>query len=209
MNPSRATFAATVGFTAFAAARHDRRIVAYLAVVAVAAFGLWLVHRLTPIPLALRWAAAGGAVLHLSGGLLPSPTGHSPVLYETWLVEGLIKYDQLVHFTLSAILALVCWHVLGSVVDRNRTPPSLMAAMAVLLAVGVGALNEVFEFLSVLRFTDAYVGGLDNAGWDLVFNLFGAATAIGFALTRTNSRFWAHESTQSVDSCAQKASLFA
>ena len=47
---------------------------------------------------------------------------------------------------------------------------------------GFGAANELFEFLSALRFADAYVGGLDNAGWDLAFNsLGGLLAAIGCA----------------------------
>jgi hypothetical protein len=42
---------------------------------------------------------------------------------------------------------------------------------------GFGAANELFEFLSSLRFDEAYVGGLDNAGWDLAFNAFGSMVA--------------------------------
>jgi hypothetical protein len=49
--------------------------------------------------------------------------------------------------------------------------------LALVACWGFGAANELFEFLSSLRFTDAYVGGLDNTGWDLVFNTFGSLMA--------------------------------
>jgi hypothetical protein len=42
---------------------------------------------------------------------------------------------------------------------------------------GFGASNELFEFLSALRFPDADVGGLENTGWDLAFNALGGVLA--------------------------------
>jgi putative membrane protein len=178
VTPTRATVAVAVGFTAFAAARHDRRIVAYLLVVAALGALVRVVHRRgRPLPLRLQWALAVSAALHLLGGLAPSPTPGAPVFYETWIVTGVLKYDQLVHFTISAVVTVVAAHVLGAWLDEARTPPAAKAALAALVALGFGAGNEVFEFLSALRFHDAFVGGLDNAGWDLVFDAFGAATA--------------------------------
>ncbi len=175
--PGRTTVAYVAGFTAFAAARGDRRVVAYLGVVAAVAAALRLAHRRAPFPLRLRWAIAGAGFLHLLGGLAPSPTRGAPVFYETWIVTGVLKYDQLVHFTISAVLTAVVWHVLRVWLDAERCPPAAHALLAVLVANGFGAGNEAFEFLSALRFPDAYVGGLANAGWDLVFNSFGSTTA--------------------------------
>jgi hypothetical protein len=184
--PAGAFGAVVVAFTAFALARGDRRIVAYLVVAGLAAAGLAAAHRAAPFPRPLRWAAAAGGALHLAGGLLPSPTAGVPVLYETWLIEGVAKFDQLVHFTVSAILTAIAWHVLSSWLDLRRCPPGIHALLAILVANGFGAGNEAFEFLSALRFADAYVGGFENAGWDLVFNAFGSLTA-GAVLVTTGS----------------------
>lgn len=174
--PVGAVVTVAAGFTAFAVARGDRRIVAYLLVVATLAAGVHAVHRAAPLTRRLQWALAAGVTLHLAGGLVPG----RPVLYETWLVEGVVKYDQAVHFTISAIVTVVAHHVLaGWLTDAPRP---LLAAMAVLAANGFGAGNEVFEFLSALRFADAFVGGFENAGWDLVFNAFGSLTAAAVLL---------------------------
>ncbi|MFY7874520.1 MAG: hypothetical protein ACOVQM_03685, partial [Pirellula sp.] len=42
---------------------------------------------------------------------------------------------------------------------------------------GFGALNEVIEFIAVLTIPNTNVGGYENTGWDLVFNLIGCLTA--------------------------------
>lgn len=65
--------------------------------------------------------------------------------------------------------------------------------LALLACWGFGAANELFEFLSSLRFADAYVGGLDNAGWDLAFNTFGSVlAAICCALYRVERSYGDH-----------------
>jgi hypothetical protein len=112
-------------------------------------------------------------LLHLSGGLLPGPD--EAILYDQWLVPGVLKYDQLVHFVNCAALALACFVVL-----RRWLRPGIAlvgpAFAAAAMACGLGAVNEVFEYLASLLFHDLDVGGYDNTGWDLVFNLAGALT---------------------------------
>ena len=172
---------AALGIVAFAAARGDRRVLAYLLVVGTGAALAAAIHRRRPDVLTpkLTTALAACAVLHLAGGLLP---GH-PVFYETWIVEHVLKFDQLVHFTVTATLTVYARRLTGSTTK----------AVAIALALGIG--NELFEAASSLRFADAYVGGFTNAGWDLVFNAFGAATAAA-------ARYGAESSTRSPAACA-------
>ena len=42
---------------------------------------------------------------------------------------------------------------------------------------GFGALNEMIEFIATLTIPETNVGGYNNTGWDLVFNLIGCALA--------------------------------
>lgn len=174
---TRFTLLYVAAFTAFCAAGRDRRVVAYLVVLGVCAAIAWRAHRTASFSGPLRWALSLGGLMHLAGGLLPSPQDGSPIFYETWLIGGVLKYDQVVHYTVSAILTVACWQLIGVWVDERRCGPVAQAMVAVLMALGGGAANEAFEFASSLRFADAYVGGLTNAGWDLVFNAFGAVTA--------------------------------
>jgi hypothetical protein len=184
MSARATTTAVALAIVAFAAARGDRRVIAYVLVVAAGAAVVAAIHRRRPGVLTPRLTTAliACAALHLAGGLLP---GH-PVFYETWIVEHVLKFDQLVHFTITATLTVFARRLTGS------TPKAIVLA----LAAGVG--NEVFEALSSLRFADAYVGGFTNAGWDLVFDAFGAATAAALA----TGSYVGDSSTRSPAACA-------
>jgi uncharacterized membrane protein YjdF len=164
-------------------ARSDRRVIAYVLVWALLACLVRAVHRRFPLsPLSLV-ALVGAGLLHLAGGLLPSPDPSAPILYETWLLPGTLKFDQLAHAAISAVVAAVLFEVLGHVLDPRQAGPAARAVLALLATWGFGAANELFEFLSAARFPDAYVGDLSNAGWDLAFNTAGSvAAAVACAL---------------------------
>jgi hypothetical protein len=161
----------------FSAARGDRRIVAYVIVWAVLACIARAAHRRWPLPRATLWALTIAAAVHLAGGLLPSPDPSAPILYETWLVDGVVKFDQIAHAGISAVVTIALFQALAHVVDQGRAGPAARAVLAMLVCWGFGAANELFEFLSGLRFHDSYAGGLDNAGWDMAYNTAGSLAA--------------------------------
>ena len=78
-------------FGAWCAARGDRRFLAYLVVVGGLALALRRAHRVARFSPALCGALAACGLLHICGGLLPSPDRGAPVLYETRLVPELVK----------------------------------------------------------------------------------------------------------------------
>jgi hypothetical protein len=51
-----------------------------------------------------------------------------------------------------------------------------LGLLVALMGMGVGALNEVVEFMASHAFA-ANVGGYQNTGWDLVANLVGCSIA--------------------------------
>jgi hypothetical protein len=179
----------------FGIARGNRRFVAYLVVWFLLALLIRAGHRRWPLPRATLAALAGAGAVHLAGGLLPSPDRGAPILYETWLVPGVLKFDQAGHAFISGVVTVAVFQALGHFIDDDRAGPGIRAIAAMLVCWGFGAANELFEFLSALRFPDAYVGGLDNTGWDLAFNAVGGLlAAIGCAaLTGTDgrARHWA------------------
>jgi hypothetical protein len=166
--------AAVVGF---GIARGNRRVVAYLIVWSLLALLVRAGHRRWPLPRATVIALTVAGAVHLAGGLLPSPEQGAPIFYETWLVPGVLKFDQAAHAFISAVVTVAVFQALGHVVDDKRAGPGVRAILAMLVCWGFGAANELFEFLSALRFADAYVGGLDNTGWDLAFNALGGVLA--------------------------------
>jgi hypothetical protein len=57
---------------------------------------------------------------------------------------------------------------------------------AVGAALGLGALNEMVEFLATLAHHGAHAGGYWNTGWDLVCNFIGAGAA-GLVIARSRA----------------------
>ncbi|MGH9186096.1 MAG: hypothetical protein ACRD0U_09830 [Acidimicrobiales bacterium] len=178
-------------FVAFAAARGDRRVLAYLVVWSILAAAITAVHRSWPLPRGVLAALSASGALHLAGGLLPSPDpgAAAPIFYETWLVPGLLKADQAIHAVISAVVTVAVFQLLGHFVDA-RASRSVRVVLSMLVCWGFGAANELFEFLSALRFTDAYVGDLGNAGWDLAFNVVGSLAAALWLVGEAGSQSW-------------------
>ncbi len=163
--------------------------VLYIAVIIVIIPLLATVHRRVGLPTAILWAFSGWGVAHLLGGLLTVPAGwpvagENPVLYSLWLVDGRLKFDQVVHAYGFGITTWLCWHVMdrsiaGATGDPSKpTRPTFgLLVLAVASGMGFGALNEVIEFAATLLVPKTNVGGYRNTGWDLVANLLGGVVA--------------------------------
>jgi VanZ family protein len=121
-------------------------------------------------------------ILHILGGLLTIGDG---VLYSLVLIPVtgepylILKYDQLVHVYCYFVVALiVCKVVMQSA--RPEVPFGLLAVIIVLAATGIGALNEIVEFIAVVSVPQTNVGGYENTLIDVVANLLGALLAVPF-----------------------------
>lgn len=173
--------AATLGgVVAKAVIGGDNRAWAYAVVLAgVCAIGALVgAHgRLSGRTLALL---VGLGIVHVVGGLAPNPGQPGVSFYEYWVVDDVLKVDQLVHAGGSAIVAVAFAELLVRWLNPATTTRRLRWVLAGLMACGVGALNEVFEYLLSLRLDHLRVGDAANTGWDLVFNLAGVI-AVGVA----------------------------
>lgn len=147
----------------------------------VAAMGALVVAmRREPLPDLLAYGLALDAVAHLAGGLIRVGRG---VLYNAAIDDGarhlgthVLQYDHLVHAYGSFIGAITIWVVLVRPLAAP-TRPGRVALVCLLAGLGVGALNEMVEFIVTLVNTGSHVGGYTNTGWDLVANAVGGVAA--------------------------------
>ncbi len=175
-----ATWYALVGaFLVGCVERDDGRIWAYVTFLTVLTGILAVTDRAVRFSDHALWLLLAAGALHLCGGLLPGWDGHA-VMYDSWVLPGALRVDQVAHAFGSGAAVVAMWELLGTYVRHDVMRPTAQAIVAVLGALGKGALNEVLEFLLALSFVDTIVGGFTNTGWDLVFNLVGAATAAVF-----------------------------
>ncbi|QDV10018.1 hypothetical protein Poly30_55790 [Planctomycetes bacterium Poly30] len=147
----------------------------YIAVLFVLAALVWTVHRKVQLTLLTLWGFSIWGLAHMAGGLwtVSESTG---VLYNLWLIPGRLKYDQVVHAYGFGLSTWLCWQALSRSVGIERPTLGLLTLCA-LAGMGLGAANEIVEFIAVLTIPETNVGGYENTGWDLVANAVGATVA--------------------------------
>jgi hypothetical protein len=161
--------------------RQSGEFLFYIVTMLVIGAVVYLVHRRVHLTRGTLWCLSAWGLAHMAGGLLPIPTSwpYNPpnaVLYSLWLIPDLLKYDQIVHAYGFGVCTWICWQGLQAATGVSR-PTFGRLSLCALAAVGLGALNEVVEFVATLVFTETNVGGYVNTGWDLVSNLVGAVLA--------------------------------
>ncbi len=149
----------------------------YLAVLVLGAGAVALLHRRAGLSAPTVWGLLLFGLGHLAGGMVPVGTG---TLYQWWLVQDVVRYDNLQHAVGFGVVGRATWEALG----RRLAPvPGARAAAAwwvVVLGAGAfGALNEVVEWVLTLTLESTRVGGYDNTARDLLANLVGGVLVGG------------------------------
>ncbi len=114
--------------------------------------------------------------LHLLGG--NAMIGDTR-LYDFYFIPDILKYDNVVHTYATFIATLALYSMLTFVfAERTRTHYLAFSFILVLMAIGLGTLNELVEFFAVLMFdVQEEVGGYFNNSLDLFFNTIGSLIA--------------------------------
>jgi hypothetical protein len=154
--------------------------VLYIAVVLGLGLFILAIRRRAGFTTGLLWALSLWGLLHVIGGLVPVPynwpiAGTKRVFYSWWIIPDLVKYDNPVHAYGMAVATWACWQGLRTATGL-RAPTAGTLAIAALAGIGLGALNEVVEFIATL-FLETNVGGYRNTGFDLIYNTIGAVIA--------------------------------
>lgn len=156
--------------------------VIYVAVIIAIIGGVLLTAHVSDFPVWQLWLLSIWGLMHVLGGAVTIDNG---VLFGYHIYPFLdlggefyiLKYDQVVHFYLYGVVALMALHLLRKVSGSGHF--WLLASMAILVSLGVSALNEIMEFLIAVTVERNGVGGYENAMLDLIFNFSGALFAIG------------------------------
>src|SRR3989344_2321350 len=130
--------------------------------------------------------------LHLLGGNAYISTIR---LYDFYFVPGLVKYDNLIHVYGTFIVTLLLYSMVSVYLDRQVISQRywVIAVGLVLMAIGVGAVNELVEFFAVVYFGAAeQVGGDFNNSLDLLFNTLGSILACVILYWFREQTSWLH-----------------
>ncbi len=161
----------TVVFTIVGLVRHQNFLWIYLpALVASVGVVVWIDRRWGPVPSALLWMLSAWAAMHLAGGLAANPTGETEILYGMWIVDGALRWDQLVHgFGIAAATAVFV------VAARETDRPLLWGFVWGQVP---GLVNETAENVFAHFVEGSNVGDAVNTAWDLGWHLIGGVIAV-------------------------------
>lgn len=122
-------------------------------------------------------------LMHLAGGgfIIGGEVLYNFKIFHIADVAGstILKFDQVVHAFGFAVATLVVFHLLHPYLNE-RTNGKVLFPIVVMAGAGLGALNEVVEFIAVISFPNTNVGGYTNTALDIIFNFFGAIGAVIF-----------------------------
>ena len=178
-------------FTVIALRRGNAEFLLYAGIILVlAAWILWK-QRSIRFDLHILWGLSIWGFLHMAGGNIPVGDG-GRVLYSVELIRiyprlHILRFDQMVHAFGFGVATLACYHLLRPFLKVDIARWGVLALLVVLLGSGLGALNEIVEFIAVLCMPETGVGGYENTLCDLVFNLIGSLIAVAY-LTRQRTR---------------------
>jgi hypothetical protein len=157
----------------------------YAVVVLAGAIVVARIHLRVGLSTPTIWGLVVFALGHLAGGMVPVGDG---VLYQLWLVDGVVRYDNLQHAVGFGFVGRAIWETLQrrlAPTDHDR--PRVALWIVVLGATAAGSVNEIVEYLLTLVLPAHQVGGYDNTARDLIANLAGGL-AVGWWTMRSTAR---------------------
>ncbi len=139
----------------------------------------------------ILWGLSIWGFLHMCGGGL---IVNGDVLYNLKIFHlfdigdtFVLKFDQLVHLYGFFVTSLVAFDVLKKQIKSN-TNWNLIFIVSALISMGLGAVNELIEFIATVTIKSVNVGGYYNTSLNIVFNTIGAFLAIIFMRKRKNAK---------------------
>jgi hypothetical protein len=118
----------------------------------------------------------------LGGGLIIN----GDVLYAKILIPiigtpyYIFRYDQFVHIFGFAIATLLMFVLLKPLIKFPIKKWASISILIIMVGLGLGALNEIIEFIVTVLIPETGVGGFINSSLDLVSDLIGAIIAMAY-----------------------------
>jgi hypothetical protein len=163
-------------FAILFAGRKNYEFLIYIVTVAVFMLFIARLHLRYNFTTGMLLGLSGWGLMHMLGGFIIID---SRVLYAYQLVPVVLRYDQFVHAFGFGFSTLLGYYILRpSLCEKPRWVA--VSILVVLIGMGIGAVNEIVEFIAVKTVPETNVGGYDNTMFDLVFNTIGAVLAVSY-----------------------------
>jgi uncharacterized membrane protein YjdF len=165
--------------TSFISKRNYEFII-YVAVIIFFILLIILTNKKVYYPNPVLWGLTLWAVMHMAGGSLYIG---DKKLYELMIFRlsenyPIFRYDQLVHIIGFGTATLTMFYVLKPLLRPDLNRWTALSIIVFTSGLGVGAFNEILEFITALVVPETGVGGYVNTSLDLVADATGALAAL-------------------------------
>jgi hypothetical protein len=128
------------------------------------------------------WLLTLWALMHMAGG---SVHINEILLYKLILVSlsktiPIFRYDQLVHIIGFGTATIAIYYLLSPLLRPDINGWWSLSIIIIMAGLGIGAFNEIVEFLVTVFVQETKVGGYMNTSLDLVSNFIGSLVALLF-----------------------------
>lgn len=162
--------------------RRNYEFIGYIGVILLFLIIILATNNKLNYPNFVLWGLTLWSFMHLSGG---GVIVNGAILYKYMIFDIvgepylIFKYDQLAHLVGFFVGTLVMFYLLKPKLKpiKNWTALSIVILMA---GLGLGALNEIIEFMATVLVPETNVGGYINTALDLVFDLLGGVIALAY-----------------------------
>ncbi len=158
-------------FSFIFAGRQNYEFLIYIGVVAFFVILIGILHLKYNFSYFVLGGLSAWGLLHMLGGGI---IVNDMVLYAYWIFPFL-KYDMFVHVFGFFFATFFSYEILKSYLKKMTLAISILL---VFIGMGLGALNEIVEFIAVLIMPQTGVGGYENTMFDIVFNTIGSILAV-------------------------------
>jgi len=171
-------FLGIFGFGTFFILKQNYEFLVYVGVIVFFALLVLATNAKVRYPNHVLWLLAIWAFLHMGGGGLFIGGERLYGLMLVPITEQIFRFDQAVHMFGFFTATLIAFHLLTPTLKKPIKTPVALSIVVVMAGLGMGALNEIVEFLVTVVVPETGVGGYVNTSLDLIANLIGAVCAL-------------------------------
>ncbi len=161
--------------------RQNYEFLFYVGIIVLAGLAVLATNKKVNYPNLVLWSLAIWAILHMAGGGIYI---QGKKLYELILIPlvgnpyYIFKYDQFVHIVGFGAATLLMFYLIKPYIKENLNKGFAFWLVVAMAGLGVGAINEIVEFIATVVMPETGVGGYENTSLDLVADLVGAVLAV-------------------------------
>jgi len=177
---------ALIIFTVIFLSRRNYEFLVYVGVILTAMFLILYTNNRVDYPNSLLWGLTLWSVMHMSGGgiFIGGRKLYGLMIFNiVGEPYNIFRYDQLAHIIGFSVATLLMYTLIKPIlIEKHRW--AALSVVVIMAGLGVGAVNEIIEFMVTVFNPGSGVGGYINNALDLVANLIGAMIAMVFIYFR-------------------------